>query len=84
MGYSRALVGRIVDVMIGRIDDAAPSAASRQAEAQEQGFAYLRLGAAGRNRWDRRDLVRGIGSDSGVGEPSPAVWPGLRPGLSGR
>jgi hypothetical protein len=41
----------------------------------DNGLAHLRLSAAGRNRWDRTDLSRGIGFDPAVGEPGLAVWP---------
>ena len=62
----------------------APERVTVARQPDETGFAHLRMGAAGRNRWDRPDLVRAVGGDPGAGEPDLTVWPGRPVRLSDR
>jgi hypothetical protein len=55
-------------------DDSARSRLRRNEE-YEWDVARVRFQAAGRNRWDRRDLHHGIGRDSTIDEPENLVWP---------
>jgi hypothetical protein len=50
----------------------------------DNGAAHLRLSAIGRNRWDRRDLAHGIGTDHSLGGSDLAVWPSLPVDIGGR
>ncbi|MGH2560860.1 MAG: hypothetical protein ACRDJH_17485 [Thermomicrobiales bacterium] len=93
MGSTTMEIGRALSVLIGagcvffatrpvartRRDRgiAMPDRVTLVRHPDEPGFAHLRMGAAGRNRWDRRDLARGIGVDPSAGEPDLVVWPGL-------
>jgi hypothetical protein len=47
----------------------------RRKEELERDIARIRLQAAGRNRWDRRDLNHAIGRDSMNNEAEALVWP---------
>jgi hypothetical protein len=58
-------------------DDAYPTRL-RRAEERESNVARVRLQAAGRNRWDRRDLHDGVGRDSDIDEPDMLIWPQRR------
>jgi hypothetical protein len=50
----------------------------RRKEEQERDIARIRLQAAGRNRWDRRDIHEGVGRDSTIDEPEVLIWPQKR------
>jgi hypothetical protein len=63
---------------------ATPRPLTTAASLDESGYAYLRLGALGRNRWDRRDLALGVGADPLAGEPDVMVWPGTSAGPGSR